>query len=209
MMCPIDPIGDIQSAIIARLTAAFMGSDGRSALKQVAQIDVPFDGATDRNFQISPPAIYLTPLVINRGQTQGSLKIRWAAYCLASAASIPARTKGSSVAFGLGAWAIATRAALVLDEWAPDVEGASMLELGGIENLTGMTMRDKNLHVWAITLDGEICTSLQNEIDAGINGDDLDDFLVFHADFDIQRREDPPESLPAELDASLRVELPQ
>lgn len=209
MMTPPDPIGDIQADIQARLTAAFTGSDNRRALRVIEPIDAPFDGDADRSITTTPPAIYMVPLVVSPGDVPGELKVRWAVYAVASAATSKARTTGTANVFGLGAYAIAVRAALVLDQWCPGVTGASMLDLGGIENLTGLTLRDKHLHVWAVTLDGRIQLALQNETDAGINADDLADFLTFHGDFDIAPLEDLPASLPAARDAALTTELPQ
>lgn len=201
-----DPIGEMQDAIVARLEAAFGLTSGPRMLKEVEPIEIPFDAETSKKARISPPAAYVLPLKVMGGGVTGLLVVDWAVYAVAGRATSRTRAKGGAGPLGLGAYAIASTAALALQHWAPPVDCTGTLELIGIENLTGWAMVDDKLHVWAVMLRGEMPCQALNPTDE--NGQPIGDFLTFWADVDIAPVEPAPETLPDERDAVVKVELP-
>lgn len=92
----------------------------------------------------------------------------------------------------------------MLDAWLPETPGANSVQLIGVENLTGLTLVDQKLAVWAVTFAVEIGCDLENPTAA------LAEFLTFHADIDVEPYSDPPDgALPAARDAAFRVEIPR
>ncbi|MEM7507629.1 MAG: hypothetical protein AAF415_12880 [Pseudomonadota bacterium] len=199
----IDPIGAIEDAMIARLKDAFGFNETRRALRKVDRIEVPFDASSSKIFEPVPPACYVLPLLVRPGDYPGNFDVRWAVYAVSGKATSTTRARGGSDPMGLGAYAIAMRAAAVLENWNPELDCAGTIQLVGIENLSGLTLVDRRLSVWALTMTGSIDFELQNP-DA-----DLAPFLTFHADFDVPPYDAPPAELPAARDANLKVELPQ
>lgn len=210
-MSVFDPVAGIETAITDRITAAFTDGQGMTALKKVEPIEVPIDPATEKTFQLVPPAIYITPLNARPGQTSGALVLSFGIYCVSARATSRTRTRGGAGTFGIGSYAMMIRTALTLRDWTPPVECAGRLELIGVENLSGLVFVRQKTSCWALTIACQVGLSLDNPHPGPIAGDpdgaDLGDFLLFHTDWDVPPHEDAPEQpLPAALDAASLVE---
>lgn len=201
----LDPIAAVEAALITRLGHAFSIEGGKSALKKIAALEVPFDGETEKHFRVTPPAVYVLPLKVEGGDALGHFTVHWAIYAASDRATSQTRTEGGVGPFGIGSYAIAMTAARALQQWKPPVECASSVEVVGVENLTGLALVAKKTNVWAVQLKGDLY--LEPETPAG-DGQGLAPFTRFWSDLDIESFEDPPEApLPAARDAALNVTL--
>lgn len=199
-----DPAGALEAALLARLRDGFGWAGPRRALRNVDPIETPFDAETPGAIRVAPPALYLAPLTMRPTEFQGEITIRWAAYCVAAGGSSRSAAAGGQDPFGIGAYAIAMRAALLLQDWRPPVDGAGSLRVIGAENLTGLALAKEKFCVMALTFETGIACAAENPEAA------LAEFLIFHADIDLPPLADPaPTELPAASDAAIRVELPE
>lgn len=197
-----DPIAELEEALIARLKAGFGFADERRALKVVDRLDMPFDGETGRTFRIVPPAIYLALLMSRPGEYPGQMITRWAAYAVADRATPVRRAHGGTAPYAIGSYGIITLAWRLLEDWQPDVECASTLRIVGVENVSAYVLNDQKMTVMALTLEVDLKLEMENP------GADIADFLIFHADFDVEPHEAPPvDPLPAARDAALTVRI--
>lgn len=198
---PADPITAVLDAMIAELQRRFGWDAPKRALTEIKPLEFPLDEKAERIEGIRAPGLY--PVFFGARPTAqvGAVEAMWGFYAISTRATIPARTGGDSSE--MGSYAIAARAARVLDEFDTGVPGASPLKLEGIENLSDIALARRHMSVVAVTVTGVVAIGL------GDAADDLADFLHFHADFDLRPFDDPPAALPVDNpDAALDVALP-
>lgn len=202
MSIPTDPVVAILDAMIARLKPGFGWDETHRALKTIEGLEYAFDSKTHEYVTIHTPAIYIVPLGWKSTGQLREIEIAWALYAISDRATPAARTRGASAE--LGVHEIAARAHALIDDWVPPVDGASSIVLRGCENLSGLTLAKERKAVLALT------GSSKADIALPADGADLDDFLRFHADWDLAPFADPPTGpLPIDNpDATLDVTLP-
>ncbi|MEM9737410.1 MAG: hypothetical protein AAF908_12525 [Pseudomonadota bacterium] len=196
----VDPLSEIQDAIIAQLEGAFRVGR-RSLLSRISGLEVPLSEETSKNVELVGPGAYVLPLVIADTNRPGHYLVRWAVYCLGQRASYPARTGGDLRE--IGSYGIAMRVLAALDGWNPAQSCASSLAARGCENVTGVAMIARGLNAWAASFDHQVSLSFANDDPR------LAEFRTFHADIDLAPFAPEPEDLPAPRDSALNVELHQ
>lgn len=205
MSAPFDPVGDILDAMIARLEAGFgFDKPGKRPLKTIEPLEFAFTAATETVVQLKPPALYVVPLGWKPTGSARAIDIAWTLYAVSDRATPHRRGRGGEAAGEIGVYEIAARGHALLNGWVPPVPDASALGVRLADNLSGMAMAKSKLAVIALTITGRADIGLAED------GEGLDDFLRFHADFDIAPVGDPPEGpLPIEApDATVDATLP-
>jgi len=175
MIAPIDPISAVQDAIIARLGDAFGMDRSRRALQEIKPLHVSPDRGADMIEQLIPPSLNLLFLEFQPTQQFDTVDLRWGVYAVSKRATLAARTKGD--VGEMGAYAIAARAARVLNDFLPDVEGASALMFHGCQNIASKTLARKKLSVLALTFSGQVTIGFDDP------NADLADFLRYHSEW--------------------------
>jgi len=162
-----DPLGAVEDAMLEKLKEEFGWNAGARLLKQIQTVEFPFDKGSDQVEQIKPPGAYIAPLVARPTGRWRDYEQQWAVYAVADRPTPRARSRGGAGPYGMGSYEIAYRIAAALDDFNPGIETADCLKVLGIENMSGLTLTERSLSVFAVTLSGGIMANFEPIVEHG------------------------------------------